>query len=102
MSKHRKSWNQQEKINIIQFANANSVAKASAEFNVSSSIIYRWQKDISSAGNTSIENNLHTLKLKLRELELENAFLKEIVADQTLALKIKDSIIKKKLLKDQS
>jgi transposase-like protein len=102
MSKHRKSWNQQERMSIIQFANVNGVAKASTEFNVSSSIIYRWQKLVASPEDTSGDSELHRLKLKLREVERENASLKEIVADQTLALKIKDSIIKKKLLKDPS
>jgi hypothetical protein len=38
----------------------------------------------------------------MKHLERENMSLKEIVADQTLALKIKDTILKKKLLKEQS
>ncbi len=102
MNKHRKSWNQQERLKIIQYASEHGVAKASTEFNVSSSIIYRWQKDLSSTDSSKEITELHTLKLKMKQLERENSSLKEIVADQTLAIKIKDTIIKKKILKDQS
>jgi transposase-like protein len=101
MSKHRKSWNQQEKINVIQYANQHGTAKASTEFNVSSSIIYRWQKELSN-NSPSESDQLSSLKVKMKHLERENMSLKEIVADQTLALKIKDTILKKKLLKEQS
>jgi transposase-like protein len=99
MSKHRKSWNQQEKMNIVQFSNENGVAKAATEFNVSSSIIYRWQKEFSTKSPSESEK-LNALTLKMKQLERENMSLKEIVADQMLALKIKDTILKKKLLKD--
>lgn len=97
MSKHRKSWNQEERLRIIQYAAEQGVAKACTEFNVSSSIIYRWQKEVP---GKSESDELHSLKSKLRLLERENNTLKEIVADQVLSIKIKDTLLKKSLSKE--
>lgn len=102
MSKHRKNWSQEDKIKIIQYTTEHGVAKASVEFNVSSSIIYRWQKDLESPNKSSEGEELRALKLVNKLLLRENGSLKEIVAEQFLEIKIKDTIIKKKILREQS
>lgn len=98
MSKHRKSWSQQEKLAIIKYSDEHGVGKASVEYEVASSMIYRWKSDLEDG---SKDSGISHYKQKNKALEREIASLKEIVADQALALKIKEEILKKKMLKDQ-
>jgi transposase-like protein len=94
MNNHRKTWSLEEKLQIVQASNERSVASLSAEFGVSSQMIYNWKNQLESKPDSSEE--LTRLKQEIKALKRDIGNLKDVVADQTLAIKIKDDIIKKK------
>jgi putative transposase len=100
MKKHRKSWSQPEKLQIINFYREKGIGAASAEFDVSSTTIYNWEKVLALNGEQGLENAKKTDQaLAIKRLEREIRELRNIVADNALEIRIKDEIIKKKLAK---
>lgn len=99
MKKHRKTWSPEDKLQIVQASNDRGISEASTEFGVSTTMIYKWRSDIGQSPNVNQEIVL--LRQQLKMLERENRNYRSVVADQTLALKIKDDIIKKKILKER-
>jgi transposase-like protein len=100
MKKHRKSWNQQEKLTILQFYKEKGIGAASTEFNVSSTTIYNWENQLNSGGESSLSSTKKDSNAALiKKLEREIKELRNIVADNALEIRIKDEIIKKKILK---
>jgi transposase-like protein len=100
MSKHRQSWSQQQKLQIISFYKEKGIGAASAEFGVSSTTIYNWEKILDQAGESGLESIKKSDKdLAIKRLEREIRELRNIVADNALELRIKDELLKKSQLK---
>lgn len=96
MSKHRKSWSQQQKLEIINFYREKGLAPASLEFGVSSTSIYKWDALFKEKGESGLTAGTRTDKdAELQRVLRENRELKAIVAEKELALRIKDSLLKK-------
>ena len=99
MSKHRKSWNQQQKIEIINYYREKGLTAASVEFGVSSTSIYKWDSLFTEKGEAGLGTGAKTDKdAELQRLLRENRELKAIVAEKELALRIKDALLKKSQL----
>lgn len=92
MSKHRKSWNQTEKSRVVQHYHEHGIAATSREFNVASSMIYRWESESKQATNSSNS----TVVCLAEYNRLENQSLKELVAEKVLELRVKDALLKKR------
>jgi transposase-like protein len=100
MRKYRKSWNQQEKLEIINFYKEKGIGVACTEFDISSTTIYNWERTLDLHGESSLSDPKKTDQaLEIKRLEREIRELRNIVADNALEIRIKDEIIKKKLLK---
>ena len=99
MSKHRKSWNQQQKLEIINYYREKGLTAASVEFGVSSTSIYKWDSLFTEKGEAGLGTGAKTDKdAELQRLLRENRELKAIVAEKELALRIKDALLKKSQL----
>ena len=94
MSKHRKSWSESDKTSILAYHREHGVAKASREFNVASSVIYRWTKQEQTDSSKSDSDSSFYKKAYYR-LSTENQALKELVAEKELAIRVKDALLKK-------
>lgn len=99
MSKHRKRWTSQKKLEIVNYYKQNGLTKTKREFEVSSTSIYNWEElydeygpaglSGKKAGNESAQNE------EIKRLRRENDALKKIVAEKELILRIKNELLKK-------
>lgn len=96
MGKHRKTWNQSEKIEVLNYYKTHGMGKTSREFNVSSATIYRWLALFESEGNKGLSEGFQLNKEReFLRLQRENQSFKEIIAEKELEIRIKDALLKK-------
>jgi putative transposase len=96
MSKHRKTWTPEEKLEVLNYRKEHGLAKASREYGVSSVSILNWEKKFLENGNNGLEPGSKTaVERELQRVLRENRELKAMVAEKDLALRIKDSLLKK-------
>ncbi|MGI6319802.1 MAG: transposase [Bacteroidales bacterium] len=97
MNLHRKRWNQKDKEEVLLYADEHGVSRASREFNISTATIYNWKRRFQELGSEGLESGAKTaLERELAQLKCENNELKKMVAEKELALRVKDSLLKKK------
>lgn len=94
MSKHRKSWSETDKTSIVSYFRGHGIAQASREFNVASSLIYRWANQ-EKTNSSKLDSDSNFYKKEFHRLTIENQSLKELVAEKELAIRIKDTLLKK-------
>jgi transposase-like protein len=94
MSKHRKSWSETEKTTITNYYREHGAASASRQFNVATSVIYRWVNQEKLATEKP-DTGGSFYKHEYHRLLVENQSLKEIVAEKELAIRIKEALLKK-------
>lgn len=98
MGKHRKTWSESEKIEILHHYRSHGMGKTSKTFNVSSATIYRWIGLYENQGNEESSEGFQLSKDKeILRLQREIQAFKEIVAEKELEIRIKDALLKKKL-----
>lgn len=99
MSKHRKHWTSQEKLEIVNYFKQHGIAKTKREFNVSVTSIYNWEALFDQQGEAGLTNkrslNQSSESQELKRLRRENDELKRLVAEKELRLRIKDELLKK-------
>jgi putative transposase len=96
MSKHRKTWTPDEKLEVLNYRNEHGLAKASREYGVSSESSLNWEKKFLENGNKGLERGSKTaIERELQKALRENRELKAMVAEKDLALRIKDFLLKK-------
>lgn len=78
------------------FTSEHGVSKASREFNISTATIYNWRNKYNELGSEGLESGAKTvLERELAQLKRENSELKKMVAEKELAIRVKDSLLKK-------
>ena len=96
MTKHQKKWTSEEKLEILDYKKTRGLTKASREFEVSTVSILNWEKVYSEQGLEGFKKGAKTsLERELQQLRRENRELKAIVAEKDLAIRVKDSLLKK-------
>jgi transposase-like protein len=99
MSLHRRKWSQKEKEEILLYVDEHGVSKASREYNVSTATLYNWKNKFDELGSDGLENGAKTaIERELAQLKRENSELKKMVAEKELAIRVKDSLLKKNAL----
>ncbi|WP_298348286.1 transposase [Runella sp.] len=99
MSKHRKSWSQTEIESILQHYQQHGISATVRQFNVASSMVYRWQ---SSKDEIKTEAKSGISRAEYHHLLRENQLLKELVAEQELEIRVKDALLKKTIHQNKS
>ncbi|WP_216824459.1 transposase [Emticicia sp. TH156] len=96
MTKHRKKWTPEEKLEILDYKKTHGLTKTSREFEVSTVSILNWEKVYSEQGPEGLKKGARTsLERELQQLHRGNRELKAKVAEKDLALRVKDSLLKK-------
>lgn len=99
MSKHRKHWKSQEKLEIVSYYKQHGMAKTKREFEVSTTSIYNWEELYDKHGESGLLGKKGLKQSseseELKRLRRENDALKKIVAEKELILRIKDELLKK-------
>ncbi len=102
MGKKRRSWNTNEKLQILQEADLYGMTETMRRHNLSSSMYYKWKEQLSgNKGSKSVVQNVSDLEIEKTELEQEIARLRSVIADQAVALSIKDELLKKTALRSK-
>jgi len=96
MGKKRRSWSTNEKLQILKEADLYGMTETMRRHNLSSSMYYKWKEQLSgNQGSKSFVPNVSDLEIEKTELEEEIARLRSVIADQAVAISIKDELLKK-------
>lgn len=95
MSKTRRSFSVEQKLQIIQEADQSGVVQTLRKHNVAHSLYLRWKKQFNEGGVKLLQPQYQKVDPELRALQEENARLKKIIGNQALELEFKTELLKK-------
>ncbi|MFW7381734.1 MAG: transposase [Oligoflexus sp.] len=83
----RRSFTPQQKADIVHSVqSASSIQQGLDQFGITSSLYYRWPRQLEVGINASLRNSKPLKSVDLKRLEAENRQLKEVVLNQSLEL----------------
>jgi transposase-like protein len=94
MGTHRR-WSKEAKLAILEEAERNGIAQTSRKHGIAASQVHDWKKKFQLLGEAGLSGYVQKEDAETQRLRLENQALKEMIAEQALALRIKDSLLKK-------
>lgn len=83
------------KLAIVEEAEREGVAQTSRKHGVAANQIHDWKKKLQLLGEAGLSGYVRKEDPETHRLRVENLALKEMVAEQALALRIKDDLLKK-------
>lgn len=95
MSKSRRKFSVDQKLQIIQEADQHGTTQTLRKHNLSHSVFLRWKNQFNSGGVGSLKPQYHKVDPEVKALEEENARLKKIIGNQALELEFKTELLKK-------
>ncbi|HEV9038054.1 MAG TPA: transposase [Puia sp.] len=95
MSKQRRKFSVEQKLQIIQEADQHGITQTLRKHNVSHSVYLRWKQQFDKGGISSLAPQYRKVDPELRALQEENARLKKIIGNQALELEFKTELLKK-------
>lgn len=95
MSKTRRKFSVDQKLQIIQEADQNGVTQTLRKHNLSHSVFLRWKNRFHSGGVGLLSPRYHKTDPEIKALQDENARLKKIIGNQALELEFKTELLKK-------
>ncbi len=95
MEKERRQWSQQQKLQIINEAEAEGLQPTLRKYNLSQSLFYKWKTRFTDEGVTGLAPKYHKIDPEKRKLEQEVKRLRELVGELSLELRFKDELLKK-------
>jgi transposase-like protein len=95
MSKARRSFSVEQKLQIIQESEQIGVTQVLRKHNLSYSVFLRWKNQFNQGGASSLQGRYNKVDPELRVLQEENARLKKIIGNQALELEFKTELLKK-------
>ena len=95
--KTKRIFSTEEKLSILREGSENGVQPTLEKHGIYPATFYSWRKKFNEMGEDGLSHGMTPAHLKrIRELEKENQKLKELVAEERLAGKLKDELLKKK------
>ena len=86
-----------QKLAILKEASENGVTVTLEKHGIFTATYYQWKKKLDTMGVEGFNHGMTPEQLKrIRELEKENQFLKEIIIQKELEGKMKDELLKKR------
>lgn len=95
MSKQRRKFSVEQKLQIIQEADQQGVTQTLRKHNLSHSVFMRWKGQFNQGGPSSLAARYRKVDPELKALQEENARLKKIIGNQALELEFKTELLKK-------
>ena len=95
MPKSRRKFTPDERLAILQEGEREGLMTTCRKYNLSPSLFNRWKGKYLEKGMQGLKPAYHRVDPQVRELELENARLKKIIAMQALELEVKSELLKK-------
>ncbi len=95
MSKARRTFSVEQKLQIIQEAEQIGETQALRKHNLSYSVFLRWKNQFNHGGASSLQPQYRKVDPELKAVQEENARLKKIIGNQALELEFKTELLKK-------
>jgi transposase-like protein len=95
MSKSRRKFSPEDRLSILQEGEREGLMATCRKYSLSPSLFNRWKSKYLEKGVQGLKPAYHRIDPQVRELELENARLKKIIALQALELEVKSELLKK-------
>lgn len=92
MSKSRRRFSVDQKLQIIQEADQHGTTQTLRKHNLSHSVFLRWKNQFNSGGVGSLKPPYLKIDPAVKALEEENARLKKIIGSQALELEFKTEL----------
>lgn len=97
MTMKKRTFTKEEKLRIIKEASENGVKATLEKYDIYPASYYDWKKKFEQMGEEGFIHGMTPAeKKRIRELEKENALLKQLLAEKELENKLKDDLLKKK------
>ncbi|NUM42984.1 MAG: transposase [Leptospiraceae bacterium] len=93
--KTKRKFSPEERLSILKESEREGRSETLRKYNLSPSLLTRWQKKYLSKGVEGLKNSHRKIDPKLRELEMENELLKKVITRQALELEVKNELLKK-------
>ena len=94
MGIHRRKFTAEERLSILQECEREGSGATCRKYNLSPSLVLRWQKKYLSKGVAGLKSAYKRVDPELRALQEENERLKRIVAKQALEIEVKTEVLK--------
>lgn len=97
-NKKKRSWSKAEKLQILSEGKKDGVEITIRKHGVYPATYYSWRKKYEVGGEEAITDKVTARKTReyIRRLEDELCLLKQLFAEQTLEMALKDEMLKKK------
>ena len=97
MKKEGKRWSTDQKIKIIKEASTNGVRITLEKYKIYPATFYAWKDKFEHMGKEWFTHGMTKERLaRIKELEQEVELLKQLLAEEKIAGKLKDELLKKK------
>jgi putative transposase len=93
MSATRRKFTEEEKLDILHQASHSGITEVLRKYNLSYSVFTRWKQKFMEQGTHP--GNSHFNSTEIRLLQEENIRLKKIIADQALALELRNEELRR-------
>ena len=95
MTKERRQWSEQQKLQIIQEVEVNGLLPVLRKYELSQSLFHKWKRSFNNEGITGLVNKYHKIDPEKRRMEAEIKRLRELVGELSLELRFKEELLKK-------
>lgn len=95
MSTTKRKWSEAQKLAIIQEVEQHGLTETMRKHNLSQSLFHKWRRSYHGHGMPGLQPKYKTVDPAIRQLEVENSRLKNIIAKQALEIEFKEELLKK-------
>jgi transposase-like protein len=95
MTKERRQWSEQQKLQIIQEVEVNGLLPVLRKYELSQSLFHKWKRSFNNEGITGLINKYYKIDPEKRRMEAEIKRLRELVGELSLELRFKEELLKK-------
>jgi len=97
MLMNKRTFTTEEKLQIIKEASEKGVTATIEKYGIYPASYYSWKKKLDQMGEEGLQHGMTPEHLKrIRQLEKENAVLKQLLAEKELEGKLKSELLKKR------
>jgi|SRR5947209_17866887 transposase-like protein len=95
MARQHRKFTVEQKLHLLQEAEQEGITTTLRKHNIAHSLFCRWKKQLKTEGTSGLQAHYPKADPEKKALELENARLKKIIANQALELEFKTELLKK-------
>lgn len=95
MTKERRQWSKEQKLQVFQEAEVNGLQPTLRKYSLSQSLFHKWKRRFNEQGVPGLEAQYARVDPEKRRMEQEIKRLRELVGELSLELRFKDELLKK-------